>query len=509
MEHKEREEQGVAGPTTTNELSKPVESEEDFLLHLVARDEGTDPGEPVQGDLKQQPNPGNHPTVKLASNTEETSGAEKPKEYISKSMEACFKAFDKDEDNSLNVNEFTALLKALFRNEKGKSYPLDTYMCNDLFSIFNISGDGSMNKEEFVYCWNNWIKKVVRPVSAFIVVDVQNDFIDGSLSISNCPAGQHGVEVIDPINKLLDTVPFDVYCYSLDWHPSDHLSFVDNVKLRQLHETSLIQDPDKASMYDTVVFTGPPLTEQTLWPRHCVQETWGAEFHKDLKVVSNAMVVHKGINPDIDSYSAFYDNKKISHTEMEAHLRSKNVTDIFVCGIAYDVCVESYSSFYDNHKMSETKLKTELLRRGVTDIFIGGLATDVCVALTAFHGLELGFRTMLVDDCSRGIRDDVINNTKDKIKTGHGLIVDSHEVKAMVQGRDRRVELGYFLALQCRKQIIYPLKNKNSRFNKLPAALGQKDGNASNSNAPGSDGQPVENDDNTSNSNHNAVKASA
>lgn len=78
----------------------------------------------------------------------------------------------------------------------------------------------------------------------------------------------------------------------------------------------------------------------------------------------------------------------------------------------------------------------------------------------------------------------------------------------MVQGRDRRVELGYFLALQCRKQIIYPLKNKNSRFNKVPAALGQKDGNAS-GNTAGGDGQPVENDDNTSNSNHNAVKASA
>lgn len=457
------QEQNVGGPTT-NEFS---EEEEDYLLDLVVRDQGTEPGEPLQGDQPPQ-DPGNTLTDKLASNTEETSGAEKPKEYISKSMEACFKAFDKDEDNSLNINEFTALLKALFRNEKGKSYPLDTYMCNDLFSIFNISGDGSMNKEEFVYCWNNWIKKVVRPVSAFIVVDVQNDFIDGSLSISNCPAGQHGVEVIEPINKLLDTVPFDVYCYSLDWHPSDHLSFVDNVKKRQLHETSLIQDPDKASVYDTVVFTGPPLTEQTLWPRHCVQETWGAEFHKDLKVVPNGIVVHKGINPDIDSYSAFYDNKKISHTEMEAHLRSKNVTDIFVCGIAY----------------------------------------DVCVAFTAFHGLELGFRTMLVDDCSRGIRDDVINSTKEKIRNGHGLVVDSHEVKAMVQGRDRRVELGYFLALQCRKQIIYPLKNKNSRFNKVPAALGQKDGNAS-GNTAGGDGQPVENDDNTSNSNHNAVKASA
>ncbi len=63
-------------------------------------------------------------------------------------------------DNSLNINEFTALLKALFRNEKGKPYPIDNYMANELFMIFNQSGDGSMSKQEFAFCWNNWIKRV-------------------------------------------------------------------------------------------------------------------------------------------------------------------------------------------------------------------------------------------------------------------------------------------------------------------------------------------------------------
>ena len=55
--------------------------------------------------------------------------------------------------------------------------------------------DGSISKEEFAYCWNNWIKKIVRPVSAFLVIDVQNDFISGSLAITNCPAKQDGAEV--------------------------------------------------------------------------------------------------------------------------------------------------------------------------------------------------------------------------------------------------------------------------------------------------------------------------
>ncbi len=58
-----------------------------------------------------------------------------------------------------------------------------------------------------------------------------------------------------------------------------------------------------------------------------------------LQVHPQSFMVHKGINPVIDSYSAFFDNKKLSFTEMEAHLRGRGVTDIYVCGIAYDVCV--------------------------------------------------------------------------------------------------------------------------------------------------------------------------
>ena len=67
--------------------------------------------------------------------------------------------------------------------------------------IFNTSGDGSMSMQEFVYCWNGWITKIVKPKSAIVVVDVQNDFISGSLAIKNCPAGQDGEDVVAPINK--------------------------------------------------------------------------------------------------------------------------------------------------------------------------------------------------------------------------------------------------------------------------------------------------------------------
>ena len=88
---------------------------------------------------------------------------------------------------------------------------MESSQVEDLLSIFNVSGTGSLSKQEFVFCWNEWIKKasmknamvgviqavlqVARPSTAFIVVDVQNDFISGSLAISNCPAGQNGEDV--------------------------------------------------------------------------------------------------------------------------------------------------------------------------------------------------------------------------------------------------------------------------------------------------------------------------
>ena len=86
-------------------------------------------------------------------------------------------------------------------------------------------------------------------------------------------------------------------------------------------------------------------------------------------------------------------------------------------------------------------------------------------ASTAFHALELGFRTILIEDASRGIQEENITATFARVKAEHGCVVNSSEVKAMVQGRDRRPELGYKLALECRKNINYPMKNKNSKFN--------------------------------------------
>ncbi|XP_001601712.1 nicotinamidase [Nasonia vitripennis] len=325
-------------------------------------------------------------------------------------MDACFAAFDKDQDGFLSIVEFELICKALFRNDRGKVYALEEDRLRDIFGVFDTDGNGLIDRKEFEICWNRWIKVCTRPKSAFLVVDVQNDFISGSLNIKKCAARHDGSEVIEPINKLLDTVPFDAVFYSLDWHPVDHVSFIDNLHLRELDESSGIRK-DEARVYDTVTFKGPPMLKQRLWPRHCVQDTWGAELHKDLKIVERGVKVYKGTNPEVDSYSVFWDNKKLTETTLSSQLQEKGATDIYVCGVAY----------------------------------------DVCVGATAIDALTSGYRTILVDDCSRGVDLVDIEKTKAQVISDNGVIITSSQVMAMVEGRDRRPELGYKLAMEIEK----------------------------------------------------------
>ncbi|XP_015596771.1 uncharacterized protein LOC107268477 [Cephus cinctus] len=327
-------------------------------------------------------------------------------------MDACFTAFDKDEDGFLSILEFELICRALFRNDRGKIYGLEEEQLREIYAIFDTKGDGLLDREEFELCWNRWIKVCTRPRSAFLIVDVQNDFISGSLNIKQCAAQHDGSEVIEPINRLLESVPFDAVFYSLDWHPIDHVSFIDNIHLREVDASSGVPK-ESARVYDTVTFRGPPLIKQRLWPRHCVQDSWGAELHKDLKVVDNAVKIYKGTNPEVDSYSVFWDNKKLTETTLSSQLQSKGATDIYICGLAY----------------------------------------DVCVGATAVDALASGYRTILIDDCSRGVDLVDIEKTKATVIANNGVIVNSSQVKAMVEGRDRRPELGYKLALEIKQKL--------------------------------------------------------
>ena len=237
----------------------------------------------------------------------------------------------------------------------------------------------------------------VRPVNALLIIDVQNDFISGSLSLRNCPSKHNGEEVVPVINQLLQTIPFDVVVYSHDWHPTDHISFFDNLALRSQFLTKNSTPFKDLRLYSIAKFKINNLTEmeQTLWPRHCVQNTSGAKLHPDLKVVTenkkqNQSVIHiqKGTKPDIDSYSAFWDNMKLSETNLNRQLKEKNVQKVFVTGIATDWCVHS----------------------------------------TAIHALEYGYQTFIVEDACRGVDEQHIKERLRDFKRKKGHVIQSNEL---------------------------------------------------------------------------------
>ena len=98
-------------------------------------------------------------------------------------------------------------------------------------------------------------------------------------------------------------------------------------------------------MYDTVIFeTNREIQdiEQKLWPKHCVQMTNGADFDPKLKIVEDKdrfLVIQKGTQSDVDSYSAFFDNCKLTKTRLDDELKARKITDLYICGLATDVCV--------------------------------------------------------------------------------------------------------------------------------------------------------------------------
>jgi nicotinamidase/pyrazinamidase len=148
-----------------------------------------------------------------------------------------------------------------------------------------------------------------------LVIDVQNDF---------CPGGAlavpRGDEVVPTINRLAGR--FANVVLTQDWHPPGHLSFA------SVH-------PGRRPFEMTTAAYGP----QVLWPDHCVQGTPGADFHPSLRIPHAALVVRKGMRRGIDSYSAFYENDHKTPTGLVGYLRERDLTHIFLAGLAFDFCV--------------------------------------------------------------------------------------------------------------------------------------------------------------------------
>ena len=151
--------------------------------------------------------------------------------------------------------------------------------------------------------------------TALLVIDVQNDFIPGgSLPV---PEGERIVPLINQLARQFQQVVI-----AQDWHPRGHASFASSHPGRQ--------------PYDVIQL---PYGEQTLWPDHCVQASAGAEFHPQLDLPHAQLVIRKGCNPDIDSYSAFLEADRRTTTGLAGYLSERGIDTVYMVGLALDFCV--------------------------------------------------------------------------------------------------------------------------------------------------------------------------
>jgi nicotinamidase/pyrazinamidase len=177
------------------------------------------------------------------------------------------------------------------------------------------------------------------PDSVLLVIDMQYDFMPGgALAVAE------GDALVPLINRLGQR--FSRVVLTQDWHPAGHASFASSHVDRQ--------------PFDVVTL---PYGPQTLWPDHCIQGSFGAQLHADLQLPHAQLILRKGCNGAIDSYSAFVEADRTTPTGLAGYLRE----------------------------------------RGVQQVFIVGLALDFCVAWSALDACAAGFTTTVISDACRGI----------------------------------------------------------------------------------------------------------
>ena len=175
--------------------------------------------------------------------------------------------------------------------------------------------------------------------AALIVVDVQNCFTPGgSLAVKG------GDEIVPLVNKIAKS--FRNVVLTQDWHTPGHVSFASSHAGKKPFKSIKL-----------------PYGNQILWPDHCVQGTEGAAIHKGIDIPHAQLVIRKGFNPSVDSYSAFIEGDGKLKTGLDGYLKT----------------------------------------RGIKTVFVAGLATDFCVAWSAIDARKLGFEAYVIEDACRGI----------------------------------------------------------------------------------------------------------
>ncbi len=203
-------------------------------------------------------------------------------------------------------------------------------------------------------------------MKALILVDLQNDF---------CPGGALAVpegDTLIPIANMLMS-KFELVIATQDWHPANHGSFAANHPWRKPGQI--------------IELNG---LKQILWPIHCVQESFGASFTNGLDITKIHKIFQKGTDKDIDSYSGFFDNGHKKDTGLGEYLKAKSITEVYVMG----------------------------------------LATDYCVKFTSIDAHNLGFKTYLIEDASRGVnlKEGDVEKAVEEMKKLGISIIQSHEI---------------------------------------------------------------------------------
>ena len=251
-------------------------------------------------------------------------------------------AYDRNGSGSIDVNELKEMLNDMFRQGKTAVELSDEHFATMLEGL-DVNNDGTVTRDEFQVAWDSWLGRALHPVRCLLIIDVQNDFIDGTMG------GPGRGDVVPVINRMRSELDFDVVAYSLDCHPKGHCSFHETFVgpgplPAPLHAQATSAEREaaaKAAPFSSVPLTAPngARMDQVLWPQHCVEGSWGAENHPDLVTRPSDVVVKKGVLPTIDSYSAFFDNMKLNDTGLLGRLQALGVTHVYVVGLTFDYCV--------------------------------------------------------------------------------------------------------------------------------------------------------------------------
>ncbi|GGA10629.1 bifunctional nicotinamidase/pyrazinamidase [Dyella caseinilytica] len=209
----------------------------------------------------------------------------------------------------------------------------------------------------------------MQKLAALILVDVQPDFMPGGAL-----ACHEGDAIVPGIDRLLRRRVFEHTVATQDWHPRGHISFAST------HPGS--------KPFQSIPLHGHP---QTLWPDHCVQDTPGAALHPAIDWSPADLILRKGSNPDVDSYSAFRENHGPGDTR------------------------------------PSTGLAGWLRERGVNEVYVAGLARDVCVLWTVQDALALGFKAHVLWDLTRPVTPDSDATTRVTLKAEGAAVVETIE----------------------------------------------------------------------------------